>query len=497
MHEFIEAFRFIAHNGAVAGQPGLPSLAHLTLETLKVGAIGLAISLVIAMPLGVWLGHICTAARSWRSTSATSGARCRASSVLAIGDAFLGLGLTVVELALVILAVPPIITNAYLGVDGVDRDLVDAARGMGMTEREILRRVELPLALPLIFAGIRTAAVFVISTTTIASLAGFSGSLGDIIANETSYHFSGRARRGDLRGGAGAGRRGRARARAAGAHAPRGRAPESAARASSTGRRPRSPTSNPIVSYLFRSKKSQTRRLRMPDTRWSRLRTGGGRTAALFAVTALSVGLAACGSSSSTSSSSSSSTATTAAASGPGVGKPAVTIGDKNFPEENILGALYAQALQAKGYKVTLKDNVGSSEIIYKALTAGQIDMYPEYTGVLLSAIAGQTKNPTSAAAAYQQAKAFVESKGFTLLDYTPFFDSNALATLPSVRERTQPGEHRRPEAARQEGQARRGARNSRRALRACSGSRRNTAWTRRSCRSRSNCPTRRSKAVR
>jgi osmoprotectant transport system permease protein len=111
--------------------------------------------------------------------------------VLAIGDAFLGLGLTVVELALVILAVPPIVTNAYLGVDGVDRDLVDAARGMGMSEREILTRVELPLALPLIFAGIRTAAVFVISTTTIASLAGFSGSLGDPIANETSYHFSG------------------------------------------------------------------------------------------------------------------------------------------------------------------------------------------------------------------------------------------------------------------------------------------------------------------
>ena len=114
------------------------------------------------------------------------------------------------------------------------------------------------------------------------------------------------------------------------------------------------------------------------------------------------------------------------------MGKPAVTVGDKNFAEENILGALYAQALQAKGYKVTLKDNVGSSELIYKALTAGQIDMYPEYTGVLLSAIAGQTRNPTSATAAYQQAKAFVETHGLTLLDYTPFYDSNAFAALPS-----------------------------------------------------------------
>jgi osmoprotectant transport system substrate-binding protein len=114
------------------------------------------------------------------------------------------------------------------------------------------------------------------------------------------------------------------------------------------------------------------------------------------------------------------------------VGKPAVTIGDKNFAEENILGALYAQALEAKGYNVTLKDNVGSSEIIYKALTSGQIDMYPEYTGVLLSAVAGQTKNPSSASAAAQEAKAFVEKHGITLLETTPFYDSNALATLPA-----------------------------------------------------------------
>jgi osmoprotectant transport system permease protein len=76
-------------------------------------------------------------------------------------------------------------------VDEVDRDLVDAARGMGMTGWEILTRLELPLAVPLVFAGIRTAAVFVVSTTTIAALAGFSGSLGDIIANEASYHFYG------------------------------------------------------------------------------------------------------------------------------------------------------------------------------------------------------------------------------------------------------------------------------------------------------------------
>jgi osmoprotectant transport system permease protein len=190
MSQFVEAFQFIARNGAIASDPQLPSLLHLTLETLKVGAIGVGISLVIALPLGIWLGHIHRGS-FFAINTGNLGRALPSLAVLAIGDAFLGLGLPVVELALVILAVPPIITNAYLAIDGVDPELVDAARGMGMSELRILCRIELPLALPLIFAGVRTASVFVISTTTIAALAGFSGSLGDVIANETSYHFSG------------------------------------------------------------------------------------------------------------------------------------------------------------------------------------------------------------------------------------------------------------------------------------------------------------------
>jgi len=190
MHEFVEAFKFILHNGAIAGEPQLPSLIHLALETLKVAAIGVAISALIAVPIGVWLGHIHRG--SFAAINLGNVGRALPSlAILAIGDAFLGLGLNVVELALVILAVPPIITNTYLGVDGVDAEVVDAARGMGMSDGEIITRVELPLAMPLIFAGIRTASVFVISTATIASLAGFSGTLGDPIANETSYHFYG------------------------------------------------------------------------------------------------------------------------------------------------------------------------------------------------------------------------------------------------------------------------------------------------------------------
>jgi osmoprotectant transport system permease protein len=190
MHAFVEAFEFIGRNGSIPGTPGLPTLTHLALETLKVGAIGVAISAAIAVPLGVWLGHVHRGS-FFAINLGNIGRALPSLAVLAIGDAFLGLGLTVVELALVILAVPPIVTNSYLGVDGVDGDLVDAARGMGMSEREILTRVELPIALPLIFAGLRTASVFVISTATISALAGFSGTLGDPIANETSYHFYG------------------------------------------------------------------------------------------------------------------------------------------------------------------------------------------------------------------------------------------------------------------------------------------------------------------
>ncbi|HEX3511569.1 MAG TPA: glycine betaine ABC transporter substrate-binding protein [Solirubrobacteraceae bacterium] len=160
--------------------------------------------------------------------------------------------------------------------------------------------------------------------------------------------------------------------------------------------------------------------------------------AALIALVAAGLLLAACGSSSKSKSSSTQSSSASAqttpasSASGPGTGKPAVTLGDKNFAEENILGQLYAQALRAKGYTVNLKSEIGSTELIYKALQSGQIDAYPEYTGVLLSAVAGQTKNPASAAQAYAQAKAYVEKQGFTLLNQTPFFDTNVLITLPA-----------------------------------------------------------------
>jgi osmoprotectant transport system substrate-binding protein len=145
---------------------------------------------------------------------------------------------------------------------------------------------------------------------------------------------------------------------------------------------------------------------------------------AVLAVLAVVV-LAACGSSKKSSSSSSS----TSASGKPGAGKPAVILGDKNFEEEYVLGSLYQQALEAKGYKVTLKGNIGSSEIIWKSLQSGQIQMYPEYTGTLLTAIAGDNQPPNSAQQTYNLAQAYVKKHGFVLLNQTPFYDADGLAT--------------------------------------------------------------------
>jgi osmoprotectant transport system substrate-binding protein len=149
------------------------------------------------------------------------------------------------------------------------------------------------------------------------------------------------------------------------------------------------------------------------------------RCAAVLA--ALLIALAGCGGGNG--GSSKKQTSTTAAA-------PQITIGTKNFPEQFILGELYRQALEATGFRVQLKSDIGSSEIVDRALTAGSLDMYPEYIGVALSELAGRTQRPKSRADAYRKAKLFEEHRGFTLLAMTPFSDQNALAVLPSYAKR-------------------------------------------------------------
>jgi osmoprotectant transport system substrate-binding protein len=124
------------------------------------------------------------------------------------------------------------------------------------------------------------------------------------------------------------------------------------------------------------------------------------------------------------------------AADQPGKGKPPVTLGTKDFTEEFVLGQLYKQALEAKGYKVNLKKNIGSTEIIDKALTSGQIDGYPEYLGVTVAVVARKDIVAQSADETYRLAKEFYEGRGQTVSQATPFFDVDAIATTKEFAEK-------------------------------------------------------------
>ena len=164
-------------------------LVDKTLEHVVISAIGLLIALAIALPVGILLGH--RHSGSFIAISVSNVLRALPSlALIAISLAFIGLSRANITIALVALAVPPILTNAYTAVDNVDPDAVESARGMGMSESQVLRVIELPLSWPLIFAGIRTASVYVIATAPLAALAG-GGGLGDIIVNQATYGLEG------------------------------------------------------------------------------------------------------------------------------------------------------------------------------------------------------------------------------------------------------------------------------------------------------------------
>jgi osmoprotectant transport system permease protein len=180
-HTFFEAFRFIADN------PGF--LLHKALEQLELAGAALGVAIVIVLPVGVLLGHF-----HRFSTLAIGGSIIGRAlpSIVLIGVflTVLGIGFVNNMVALAVLASGPILVNSYDGVAGVAPEIVEAARGTGMAQRQVLARVELPLATPLIFTGLRIAAVTVVATAPIAAIAG-GGGLGDIIVNQASYRLSG------------------------------------------------------------------------------------------------------------------------------------------------------------------------------------------------------------------------------------------------------------------------------------------------------------------
>jgi osmoprotectant transport system permease protein len=181
LHTFVDAVQFIGDNPSF--------LLQKAWEQLVLSGAALGLALLVALPLGIALGHF------HRGSGFAIGASIfgRGLPSLVLIAAFLtilGIGFVNNMVALAVLATGPILTNAYDSVEGVDRDVVEAARGMGMTRPQILRRIELPLATPLLFTGIRVAAVTVVATAPIAAIAG-GGGLGDIIVNQASYRLSG------------------------------------------------------------------------------------------------------------------------------------------------------------------------------------------------------------------------------------------------------------------------------------------------------------------
>jgi osmoprotectant transport system permease protein len=161
---------------------GTDAVQTRILEHVEVSGLAVLVGLLVALPLGLYLGHtgrfafvavnVANIGRAIPSLAAIALAIPIAGTLLGVQH---GLGFWPTFFALIPLAVPPILTNAYVAVRGVDRDVIEAARGMGVSELGILRRIELPLALPLILAGIRTAAVNVIATATLGALVAFGG----------------------------------------------------------------------------------------------------------------------------------------------------------------------------------------------------------------------------------------------------------------------------------------------------------------------------------
>ena len=192
LSDFADAIDFIfnSRESREGTTVGGSQFLELTWEHLKLSLAAMAIAAAIAVPLGLWLGHI--GKGGFLAINASNVGRAVPSlALIAFFVAYLGVGFTNVTAALVLLAIPPILTNTYVGVRQVDPETVDAARGTGMTGVQIVRGVELPLSVALIFGGLRISTVNVIATATIAPLAGVN-TLGDPIINASVYGDAGR-----------------------------------------------------------------------------------------------------------------------------------------------------------------------------------------------------------------------------------------------------------------------------------------------------------------
>ncbi|MET7298984.1 ABC transporter permease [Embleya sp. NPDC005575] len=172
-----DAWDWLADGANWSGESGVWN--RLT-EHIVLTVVCVLIAVAIALPIALWLGHLGKGGAAAINISNIGRAIPTFAVLVLLGLSPIGMGDTATIIALVLFAIPPVLTNAYVGMRGVDRDVVEASRGMGMTGGQMLFRVELPLALPLIMTGIRTCAVQVVATATLAALVA-GGGLGRIV----------------------------------------------------------------------------------------------------------------------------------------------------------------------------------------------------------------------------------------------------------------------------------------------------------------------------
>lgn len=177
MDVLFDAFGWLADGANWQGPAGVPARLF---EHLWLTAISMAIACAVALPVGLWLGHLGRGGTLAINISNAGRAVPTLAILVLLVLSPVGLSIWSTIIALVAFAVPPVLTNTYVGMREVDRDAVEAARGMGMSGMQLLRRVETPLAIPLIMNGVRLATVQVVATATIAALVAGPG-LGRII----------------------------------------------------------------------------------------------------------------------------------------------------------------------------------------------------------------------------------------------------------------------------------------------------------------------------
>ena len=191
---FVGAFDFILHQREAVTGGGVPVggpdyVWQFARTQLEVSAVALGGAIAVALPAGLVLGHL-GRGEFFAVGFGNAGRAVPEIAVIFLLAVLIGVGLGNVALALGILGLPPILTNTFVAMRQVDRTAVEAAEGMGMTAPEVIARIELPLAAPTIMAGIRTSAINIFATATVASFVGYS-TLGDLITGENVYGTDG------------------------------------------------------------------------------------------------------------------------------------------------------------------------------------------------------------------------------------------------------------------------------------------------------------------